>query len=160
MLQNIITNTKISKQTVGQAEELANSIAKYVTVEKAKQAIIGTWKKETGVCYTFEEDGHMSVSVPGAYNPSAGTTLDGAEVRQVVSEIENYGRPLRGGTWEYLQGEEFEKVYEEQGLLGGYSLYYDGSEFSCALKSVNGTTVMGIQLISGIGEMSFLTRVN
>lgn len=149
LLQNIINNTKVSEKTIGQAQELANSIANTVKTEKAKKAIVGTWKKQTGVCYTFQEDGSMSISLPGNYDKSAGTTLDGHEVTQILKDIEIYGRPRYGGTWEYIgQTEDYPT----------YRLYQQGSRYTCVIadNEVNGT-LLGIQLESGLGGISILS---
>lgn len=152
LLQNVINSTNVAEETIGQAKELADSIANRVATEKAKTAIIGTWGKATGVCYTFEEDGHMDVSIPGSYDKADGTTLDGYEVTKILKEIETYGRPIRGGTWEYM-GEH------EKGSL--YSLFYDGSRHECLLTHVEGQgDMLIIVLASGMGEPSYLIKMS
>lgn len=110
-------------------------------------AIIGTWKKETGVCYIFEPDGHMSTSLSQNYDKSAGTAGDGAEVTMLLGDIEDCGRPIHGGQWKYVGVED--GVYR-------YTLFYNGSNHYCYLKE--GTNNLGIILESGIGEMSFLHK--
>ncbi len=124
----------------------------HTTPKNGETAILGTWTKDTGVSYTFESDGHMSVSMSSYYNPSAGTSLDGIEVNSLLSEIEDWGRIVRGGTWHY-EGE----VQSDSGLLYQYGLFYDGSQWTCLIRAETGTP-LGIALDSGIGDMSLLYR--
>lgn len=152
ILQSIINDTTISEDTKKQAREVLNPIAGQVNAEKGKAAILGTWKKATGVTYTFEEDGHMSVSMSSNYNSSAGTTGDGMEVLSILSEIEDFSRIVRGGTWRYLGTEE-----SDSGPLYAYSLFYQSSQHICYISAKDGTP-LGICLASGLGDMSFLTK--
>lgn len=153
LLQSVIDNAKVSENTKQQAQELFDPIADKVYAEKSKKTILGTWKKETGVQYTFEENGRMSVSLSSYYDNSLGTTLDGMEVNSLLSEINEFGRIVRIGTWEYTGTES-----DESGtVFAFYRLFYQGSQYSC-LISVDDSRQMGIYLSSGIGDMSFLTK--
>lgn len=152
ILQSIIDNTNVSENTKKDAREVLKPIADKVTAEKGKKAILGTWKKETGVIYTFEENGHMSVSMSSNYDSSAGTALDGREVISLLSEIEDFSRIVRGGSWEYVgtQKSDSTTVYV-------YRLFYYSSDYTCIIGTESGNK-MGIYLSSGIGDMSILWK--
>ena len=109
-------------------------------------------EKETGVQYIFEDNGHMSVSLSSDYNNQLGTTLDGMEVNSLLSEINDFSRVVRGGTWKYIGTDTngSEPVYT-------YSLFYYGSQYRCIIP-VDSAYKMGIYLSSGIGDMSILTK--
>ncbi|MGM9552638.1 MAG: hypothetical protein ACI3XA_10330 [Clostridia bacterium] len=136
-LKDIEKNVNADEKTKSEAKKLAKSI-------ESKVAIIGTWKKATGVQYTFEGDGHMSVSMP-SYNAYNGTFRDSLEVKDLLDEIDDFGRIVRGGTWEYI--DEIDGIY-------AYSLYYNGSYF----YMYEDEGILGIKLQSGLGEMSYLFR--
>ena len=151
LLQSIIDNTKVSENTKKQAQEVLNPIANKVLTEKGRNAILGTWRKETGVTYTFEEDGHMSTNLSSNYNKSAGTASDGIEVSMLLSDIEDWGRCIHGGTWKYSGIEVYNgKVHYI------YTLFYNGSMHTCVLEE--NTNVLGVTLSSGIGNMSVLQK--
>lgn len=152
ILQEIVNNTYVSEDTKKQANDLINSISSKVADAKGKTAILGTWKKETGVQYIFEDNGHMSVSLSSDYNNQLGTTLDGMEVNSLLSEINDFSPVVRGGTWKYIGTDTngSEPVYT-------YSLFYYGSQYRCIIP-VDSAYKMGIYLSSGIGDMSILTK--
>lgn len=152
ILQSIIKNDMVSEDVKKQAKDLLNSISTRVSTEKGKKAILGKWTKETGVQYTFEEDGHMSVSMSSNYDSSMGTTADGREVISILSEIEDFSRIVRGGTWKYVgtQKTDSETLYV-------YNLFYYSSQYVCFIP-VNNSWKMGITLSSGFGDMSILTK--
>ena len=115
--------------------------------ENLEDSILGTWVKATGVCYSFEADGHMSVYLVPDYDSSKGTTMDGKEVLSLVQEIERNSRIIRGGTWEYV------------GVEDGYStyrIYYWSSNYVCAVKGEE--MLMGLE--SGIGDISYLAKIS
>ncbi len=138
-LSAIEENVDADEETKNEAKEIAKSI-------ESKAAIIGVWEKATGVKYGFESDGHMSVSM-SSYDASQGTTLDGIEVKSLLSEIDDFGRIVRGGTWKYIGKNDGVHVY---------SLFYNSSYYY--VFSDKNKNKLGIQLQSGLGEMSFLTR--
>lgn len=144
-LKNIIGSEYASAEVVSQAKKLSQSIEKQVAIEEAMTAIIGTWKKDTGVCYTFEEGGHMSVSLNSSYDSSKGNSSDYRELKSLLSEIEDWGEVIRGGTWKYIGDREGYHTY---------SLFYYGSEYLCVIKG----KAMGITLASGIGDVSNLYK--
>lgn len=138
---NSSTN-RTSTETSGNTENATNS-----GVQNSKTAIVGKWVKETGVYYTFEDGGHMSVSLSKNYDKSKGSSVDGMEVTRLLEQIEKSGRVISGGTWEYKG---------ESGGVSTYNLYYNGSNHTCSLR--NDGTLM-IALTSGVGEPNILTKV-
>ena len=152
ILQEIIDNTYVSENTKKQANELLKSISSKVTTAKGKKAILGTWRKDTGVSYTFEADGHMSVSMSSNYDSSAGTALDGREVISLLSEIEDFSRIVRGGSWEYVGTETSDST-----TVYVYRLFYYSSEYTCIIATESDNK-MGIYLSIGIGDMSILWK--
>ena len=152
ILQSIIDNTNVSEKTKKDAREVLKPIADKVTAEKGKKAILGTWKKESGVIYTFEENGHMSVSLSSNYDNSLGTTLDGMEVNSILSEINDFSRVVRGGTWKHIGTQN-----DASGSVYVYSLFYQSSQYTCIIP-IDNSYKMGIYLSSGIGDMSVLTK--
>ncbi len=150
-LQSVIDNSYVADSLKQQADELSNSIAGKVADEKAERLILGTWSKATGVQYTFEEDGHMSMNLLSNYDASLGTTLDGFEVKGILKEIEECGRILRGGLWEY------NGVITQNGIqYATYTLFSQSSYHDCIIQ-MDCPSKMGIALQSGIGDMSYLT---
>ena len=115
-------------------------------------SIVGTWAKQTGVCYTFEPDGHMSVSIPGEYDKSGGSSLDGSEVTSLLNEINTFGHISSGGTWSYKYDHDGEPVY---------SIFYMGSNFEC-LKTTAGENQYYLIMVleSGMGDASYLYPID
>lgn len=146
LLKDIIMDKSVPEQYVEQAQVMLDSIEEQVGNEKGKTGILGTWRKVTGVNYTFEEDGHMSVSLSQNYDSSAGTSLDGREVISIVDEIDSWGRVVRGGTWEFLG-------CSDDGCPT-YVLYYQSSTYVGAI--VGEDLIIGLQ--SGLGGTSTLSR--
>ena len=92
-------------------------------------AILGTWVKATGVMYTFEEGGHISVSLSSNYDKSAGTSLDGMEVTTLLKQEEEWGRTITGGQWEYVRSgvdAEGDEYFE-------YDLFLRSSHHQCMI---------------------------
>ena len=152
ILGEIVSDKYVSEDTKRQANALIESISDEVTAAKGKEVILGTWQKETGVLYTFEENGHMSVSLSSDYNNSTGTVWDGMEVNSLLSEIRDFSRVVRGGTWEYIGTQS-----NGSGTAYTYSLVYYGSRYECIILTDN-IGRMGIYLSGGIGDMSILTK--
>ena len=142
----------VSESTKSQAQEVLTPIVNRVITEKGKKAILGTWRKDTGVSYTFEEDGHMSVSMSSNYDSSAGTALDGREVISLLSEIEDFSRIIRGGSWEYVGTQTSDGI-----TVYVYNLFYYSSNYTCIIGTESGNK-MGIYLSMGIGDMSILWK--
>lgn len=134
------------------SQEVIEYIEDNVTAEKGKKAILGKWKKETGVIYTFEENGHMSVSLSSNYDNSLGTALDGSEVKSILSEIDDFGRVVRGGEWKYIGTQN-----DTSGSAYVYSLFYQSSQYTCIIP-IDDSCKMDIYLSSGIGNISVLTK--
>lgn len=151
-LQSVINNSYISDELKKQADELSKSIANKVADEKGKKMILGTWTKATGVQYIFEENGHMSMKLLSKYNASAGTTLDGFEVKGILKEINECGRILRGGLWEY------NGIATQNGKqYAAYTLLSQSSYYNCIIP-IDKPDELGIILQSGIGDMSYLFK--
>ena len=121
--------------------------SKTTVASNPENAVVGTWEKSTGARYTFESDGHMSVSLSKNYDSSAGTATDGMEITSLVREIEQFGRVIKGGQWEYTGKNNGNPTY---------SLFYNGSNFTCVLTDNDS---LSMQLKSGIGGVSNLTRI-
>ena len=94
----------------------------------------------------------MSVSLSSDYNNSSGTVWDGMEVNSLLSEIRDFSRVVRGGTWEYIGTQS-----NESGTAYTYSLVYYGSRYECIILTDNNSR-MGIYLSGGFGDMSILTK--
>lgn len=151
-LQSVINNSYVSDSLKQQADELSKSIASKVADEKGKKLILGTWTKATGVQYIFEENGHMSMKLLSNYDASAGTTLDGFEVKGILKEIDESGRILRGGLWEYNG-----IVTQNDKQFAHYTLLSQSSYHDCIIQ-IDKQDRMGIFLQSGIGDISYLFR--
>lgn len=122
-------------------------------------AILGTWVKATGVMYTFEEGGHISVSLSSNYDKSAGTSLDGSEVTTLLKQEEERGRIITGGQWKYVQTHVNEKGIKEF----EYDLLLRGSHHQCVVTKKDGVDCMGVAVKSGnsiIGDVSVLIKNN
>lgn len=146
LLEEVIKDKSTPQQYTEQAQAMLDSIAMQVEKEKGKKEILGTWRKVTGVNYTFEEDGHMSVSLSQYYDSSAGTSMDGREVISIVDEIDRWGKVIRGGTWEFVG-------YSDDGCPT-YVLYYQSSTYVGAI--VGKDLIIGLQ--SGLGGTSTLSK--
>lgn len=145
LLEEVIKRKSTPQQYTEKAQTLLDSIESQVEVEKGNKEILGTWMKATGVIYTFEENGSMSVSLSEYYDSSAGTALDGREVLSIVDEIGRWGRVIRGGTWKcigYADG------------IPTYTLYYQSSSHVCVIVD----NELRVILESGLGDVSFLTK--
>ena len=121
-------------------------------------AILGTWVKATGVMYTFEEGGHISVSLSSNYDKSAGTSLDGMEVTTLLKQEEEWGRTITGGQWEYVRSgvdAEGDEYFE-------YDLFLRSSHHQCMIYKKK-SDFMIVAVKSGnsvIGEYSKLNKNN
>lgn len=151
-LQSVINNSYVSDSLKQQADELSKSIASKVADEKGKKLILGTWTKATGVQYIFEENGHMSMKLLSNYDASAGTALDGFEVKGILKEIDESGRILRGGLWEYNG-----IVTQNDKQFAHYTLLSQSSYHDCIIQ-IDKQDRMGVILQSGIGDISYLFR--
>lgn len=145
LLEEVIKRKNTPQHYAEKAQTLLDSISVQVEMEKGNKEILGTWIKATGVSYTFEADGHMSVSLSEYYDSSVGTVMDGSEVLSIVDEIGRWGRVIRGGTWKFMG-------YEEG--IPTYTLYYQSSSYICAIVN----NELRIILEIGLGDVSYLTR--
>ena len=151
-LEKIIGNIYVSEDTKTHAEEIKNSIVHKVAREKADNIIVGTWKKPTGVIYTFEKGGHMSANLLKDYDQSAGSAFDGSEVKGLLGEIDLYGRAIRGGTWKYLNLEKRNGIN-----YAFYELNFYGSSYYC-FADIDNPSKLGIALKLFPNEVSVLTK--
>lgn len=154
LLQQVVNDKNITQQDIKEeAQKLSKSISRQVKNEIAKDYIVGSWIKSTGVCYTFEPNGHMSVSMSEKYDASKGNSLDGFEVNTLLREISTYGRIIRGGTWKY-EGLTDKDLYS-------YSLHYDGGFYSCVIgENEELGEVLGIGSALSKNQISVLKRAS